>query len=345
MAKGKRADHQGAVSAIYDKTYRTMGLPPRILGGLKEAMLAASKESGGDKKSIKVAAKTFLKEKGYKKGKKVKAGRAKREPAEEKEEKKGKKKRSKKSSGDESKAEAVLKKHAPNALKGDPDNGVPKGNIDVTKLDRRTLKGMAVDLGVGYKKKWDDDELRSKVAAAMVGMDEEVAKHIQAIDPTKLASVKDCVGLLIDLTKGVCIACPLQSQCRELMEEHRADGFDIFKKLRKGKDHIEQYNKKEEKEGSSDSGAIEVNTSVNSKKLPDVKVKVDGEKVAIAGEAHDAYRKSIKAVKKAQPKTLKEMMKIVHRFNPPDENTKAAKKTLRLFVVSYFTAIGLIKLM
>lgn len=230
------------VDELFTKHVKPMKLPPRLAGQIVKAMTKAAKKSSGDTKAMKGAIGAYLTERGYdpETGKKNKKGKkAKKEAKPAKSDKPTKIKKASKASKDapDPAKEKLEKAGATKAMKGDPDNGVPKGNIDLRKLERKTLKGMAKDLGAGYEKEWSDDELRANVAKKMIGVDASLMKKLSTASADKIAGLDDCTGVLIDLTKAICITCPAQEDCRKLFEQHRADGFKIFDELQSEGDH------------------------------------------------------------------------------------------------------------
>jgi len=224
----------------------------RLSGDIKTEMFKAAASSNGDKAAIKAVIPAYLAARGRdpttgakikgavtakppKKAKKEKESPKSDEAAAPTEEPKKKKKKIEAQEGAVDPAkDALIAAGAKTALKGNDEAGVPKGNIDLRALKRPTLKGMAIDLEVKYKKKWTDDELRAKVARKMIGMDSSAVAAIAAADPAKVEGLTDCVGLMLDLTKAICITCPAQQDCRKLFEEHRKNGWKVFDGLKAG---------------------------------------------------------------------------------------------------------------
>lgn len=350
------AKHDELIDKLFTDEVKPMKLPPRLAGQIRHAMEAAAKKSKGDKKSTKAAIAAYLTERGYdpktgkklekakKKGKKAKAEK----PAKAKEEKPAKK--SKKSDRDPAK-EALEKAGASKkAMKGDEDAGVPKGNIDLRKLNRQTLKGMSKDLGVGYKKTWTDDELRAKVAKAMVGIDPTAMEKISKIDSSKLDQSKDCIGVLLDLTKAICITCPAQVDCRQTFEAHRADGWKIFDDLQPGTTveaviPAENLGKKAKKLGTGGTplglkldkkSKIEIVSFKKVKKLP--KVSVDGKAV----ESNMAFKPFLVDLKTEKPTTIGAFRDVVLKHYEAEEDDSDATKLTQWFA-QYATALGVLK--
>jgi hypothetical protein len=349
--------YEEVVTKLYLKYVKPMGLPPRLAGEIRHAMEAAAKKSKGDTKATKAAIAAYLEMKGYdeegtkkpkekkRKGKKVKkekkAKKAKKEDDEEEEEEEEEEKPAKKSkklkAGDADPAkEKLLKAGGKKALKGNVEAGVPKGNIDLRKLNRPTMKGMAADLGVTYKKKLTDDELRASLAKAMTGIDGVALEKLSKADPAKIAGLDNCIGLLIDLTKAICITCPAQTDCRKLFEQHRADGFKVFDDLKpdvKVKDVVEKSKKKKKVKTSN---AIVVVPFKKVKKLP--LVKVDGALVDNNMEHKDFLR----ALKVAKPETMEGFKAIVLTSYEADDDDKDGN-TLTGWFFKYCEALGVVK--
>lgn len=359
------ADHDELVQQLFTKYVKPKGLPPRLAGEIKHAMVAAAKKSKGDKKATKSAITTYLTERNRdpetgakldKPKKEKKAKKAKKEKKVKPLKKRGassdddaKPKRSKKPAKDapDPAKDALVAKGAKKALKGSEDAGVPKGNIDLRKLNRATLKGMAKDLGLKYKKKWTDDELRAKVAAGLIGMDDRVTAELAKADPAKIEALDDCIGLMLDLTKATCITCPAQEDCRKLFEQHRQDGFQVFASLQPGETKAASdipastlTKKLDKKKGDTfvADRPIEVYDAGKVAKLP--KVSVDGAEVPDNLE-HKAF---LIAIKKAVPSTLGEFRDVVLKhYNPTDADKEGA--VLTMWFVRYCTALGMAKVL
>jgi hypothetical protein len=350
--------HDELVTELWTKYVKPMKLPPRLSGQIKHALEEAAKSSKGDRKATRGAIAAYLKERGYdpETGKKLdkpkgKRGRKKKEATtsddSEAAPKKAKKKR--KGGDDDPARDAVEKVGGKKALKGDADAGVPKGNIDLRKLTRQTLKGMAVDLGLKVKKKWSDDELRLRVAKNMIGLDDATLVEIAKIDPSKVDAMRDCIGILLDLTKAICITCPAQVDCRKLFEEHRKDGFKIFQGLQPGTHDITKLvpaeglkKKLKKKEGEpitltwNPAQKIDVFEFAKVKTLP--KVEVDGKPVK--NMEHKAFLRSLK---KAVPATLGEFRDaVLTHYNAKEDDTDGIN--LVSWFVRYCTALEIIKL-
>lgn len=328
----------------------------RLSGDIKTEMLKAATSSGGDKAAIKAVVPAYLMARGRntetgakidgaakpKKEKKTETAAPTTAVAEEP-------KKKKKKDGDvvaDPAKDALIAAGAAKAIKGDDEAGIPAGNIDLRKLTRPTMKGMAIDLGVKYKKKWTDDQLRGKVARKMIGMDGVAVAAIAAADPAKVEGMTDCVGVLLDLTKAICITCPAQEDCRKLFEQHRQTGFKIFDQLRAG-----------DKASFGSTNGAQVEAKVTGPKLvakqadlplqptkmevQDVgkvsklaPVKVDGKDVN--NEDHKSF---LIAVKKGKPADLAAFQKLVGA-----EYETADLAGLTQWFVKYCVALGLIKL-
>jgi len=359
------AKHEEMIKKLFTKYVKPMKLPPRLAGQINHAMEAAAKKSKGDVKATKKAIKAYLTERGYdpETGKKLpKAKRAKakkeakakakarktREENDDNGDEERPKKKSKKSDADPAK-EKLEAAGAKKALKGDADTGVPAGNIDLRKLNRPTMKGMAKDLGIGYKKKWTDDELRTKLAKSMIGIDDKVMKEIAKADPAKIEGLDNCIGVLLDLSKAICITCPAQTDCRKQFEAHRSDGFKVFATLQPGSTQSDptvvpaaNLTKKSSPmpkpvDAFNADRKIEVYDFEKVKELP--KVEVDGAKVKSNME-HKAF---LRAVKKTVPETLGEFRDVVIKhYNAEPTDTDAVKLTM--WFARYCTALEVIKL-
>lgn len=352
----ERVDHKTKVQELYISKYKPLGLAPAHVTGLKAEMMKASKKHGGDTKAITSAVKAWMKEKGISttehKGKKARSVSAKVAPKDKKLDLPRKA-----DPGVVSPVVKILKQSAGGnaALKNDILKGVPKGNIDMTKLDRKTMKGMAADLNVTVKKSMSDDELRTALTKAMVGIDKTVEKQLDKLNPGKVSEgLKDCLGLFIDLTKATCIACPLQGTCRDLFEQHRQGGFQVFEQL-SGHDVkveplvelddapdevVEEPKKKKSKlKVFNPSRKIEVYDIGLIKNLKEP-VEVDG--VTITD--HLEHKKMLKQVMAEVPKNLGLLGMIVLKHMEPDDDTDEAKHTLITFFATYFEKLGLIEL-
>lgn len=345
------------VDKLFAKHVKPMKLPPRLAGQIKHAMEAAAKSSKGDTKETRKAIAAYLTERGYDpdSGKKLKKAKKPKKEKPAKKPKRAKKeaandnstaKKPKKSDKDPAK-EAVEKAGAKKALKGDVDAGVPKGNIDLRKLNRQTLKGMAKDLGVKYKKKWTDDELRAQVAKLMVGVDEKVTAELAKADPAKIDAQKDCIGVLLDLTKAICITCPAQTDCRQMFESHRADGFKIFQTLQPGSTNdggglvpasslTKKAKKKEATVEFDPKKKIDVFEFEKVKALP--KVEVDGAKV----KSNMEHKTFLRAVKEEVPETLGEFRDVVLKHYDASDDDKEGIK-LTTWFAKYCEALEVIK--
>jgi DNA mismatch repair ATPase MutL len=340
-------------------------------------LAAAAKASKGDPKATRKAIALYLAERGYdpESGKKLDAKPKKKASRKEKKEKKAKKKEAaasddddeeedddeededageeeakpkKKAKGGDPAKEKLIAAGAKKALKGDPDAGVPVGNIDMRKLNRQTLRGMAKDLGIKAKKKWSDDEFRSVVAKHMTGVDAAVTAAIAKADPAKIDALTDCIGILLDLTKAICITCPAQSDCRKVFDQHRADGFKIFETLQtnvatpatattvipaaslvKEKTVVAEVVLKPER-------AIEVYEITKVKELPTVEV--DGH--AVNNMEHKEFLRALVA---EVPATLQEFKNLVTaNYDASTDDPDALKLTM--WFVRYCTALEVIKL-
>lgn len=242
------------------------------------------------------------------------------------------------------------------ALKGDADAGVPKGNIDLRKLERATMKGMAKDLDVHYTKTMTDDELRAALAKTMVGIDATVMAKIASADPAKLDALHDCIGVAIDLTKAICITCPAQEDCRKLFNIHKEDGWKIFDQLQPGSTTKIDENMaklipaealtkpKKVKEAAKpvaptfDPAQVVENYEIGKvAKLP--MVKVDGGEVDNAG-----HKQFLIDVKKTSPETLGEFRDIVLRHYDADEDDDKDAVALTMWFVRYCVALDMITL-
>lgn len=361
------AKHEELIEELFTKHVKPMKLPPRLAGQIKQRMEAAAKKSKGDKKTTKAAIAEYLNERGYdpetgkklkKKPKKAKGAKPKKaskkskeddeDEEEEEEEEAPKKKKGKRAEADPAK-EKLEAAGAKKALKGDADAGVPAGNIDLRKLNRMTMKGMAKDLGVGYKKKWTDDELRTKLAKVMIGVDEKVTAAIAKADPNKIDALDNCIGVLIDLSKAICITCPAQEDCRTQFEAHRENGFKIFDKLAPGSEQTDptvvpaaSLTKKSKAlpkptEAFNADRKIEVYEFDKVKELP--KVEVDGAAV----KSNMAYKVFLRDLKASVPDTLGEFRDVVLKhYTAEDSDTDAVK--LVMWFVRYCTALEVIKL-
>ena len=350
------ADHEELVSGLFVKYVKPKGLPPRLAGEIKHAMTAAAKASKGDRKATKAAIVTYLTERGRdpETGAKLDKPKKEKKSKKEKKEKKAKplkkrgdkpdksskKKKAAKDAPDPAK-DALIKAGGKKALKGNEDAGVPKGNIDLRKLNRATLKGMAKDLGVKYKKKWTDDELRAKVGAAMIGVDERVTAALAKADPAKIEALPDCIGVMIDLSKAICITCPAQEDCRKLFEQNRVDGFKVFASLQSGETvpatSLTKKIEKKQVETFVADRKLEVYDAGKVAKLP--KVTVDGAEVPDNME----HKSFLIAVRKGVPSTLAEFRDIVlQHYNAADDDKEAV--ALTMWFVRYCAALGLIKL-
>lgn len=352
------AKHDELVAKLYENHVKPMGLPPRLAGEIRHALNAAAKATKGDRKGTKAAIVEYLTSKGYdaegkkldkpkkkgkrgrppksetsttKKGKKVKKTKAKKtaDDAEEVEEAAPKKRGRPSKDPAKEKLEAAGKP-GKKALKGDPEAGIPAGNVDLRKLGRPTLKGMVKDFDLGYKKSDTDDALRAKLAPHLVGMDSDVKKLIATSDPSKVEASKDCVGVLIDLTKAICITCPKQQDCRKLFNEHRENGWKMFQTIQP--DGAPAAKEK----GTAlpaDSKQIDVLKVGKLLKLPTVKI--DNEDVEVA-----THFKFLKDVKTSAPETVGELRAIMLKHF----KTTAPDDTLA-WLLKYTKAVGLINVL
>jgi hypothetical protein len=376
-----KVNHQEIVTELYTKTYKPLGLAPAHVTQLKGVLEKASKKNAGDKAAIKAAAKEWLKEKGISSKPKseeppVKVTKGKSDDADGggKKPKKGaapepEKVPAKKTvTPVESGAVKFLRTHEGGkaALKGDPLKGVPAGNIDMTKLDRKSLKGMAKDLNVTYSKEDSDDELRSKVSAAMTGLDKKAVELLDKADPQKVhgeKGLKDCIGLFIDLTRATCITCPAQKQCRDLFQAHKDGGFEVFKNL------LATSGVKEERIADEDEEpeAVEEKPKKGKKskkltynptrkvevydigKLKDVLPKLDPVTVmGIEIEDHVEHRPMLLAVKKAYGAgdidTWEDLSKVITEHVEPEDDSEEALETVIVFFTEYMRAIEMVEL-
>lgn len=348
------AKHEELIEKLFLKYVKPMGLPPRLAGEIKHAMEAAAKSSKGDSKETKKAIKSYLIERKYdpetgkklpkeKKGKKAKKAKKAVEADSDDE---PKKKKAKKGDADPAK-EKLEKAGAKKALKGD-DAGTPAGNIDLRKLNRQTMKGMAKDFELGYKKKWTDDELRVKLAKHMIGVDDKVTAKIKDMDANKIEALPDCIGVLLDLSKAICITCPAQTDCRKIFEQHRADGFKVFDNLAPGSTQIDptvvpatSLKKKSPLPKPVDAfnadRKIEVYDFGKVKDLP--AVKVDDVQVASNME----HKALLRDLKESVPETLGEFRDVVLKhYNADEKDTDSAKLTM--WFARYCTALEVMKL-
>jgi hypothetical protein len=325
------------VGELFTKHVKPMKLPPRLAGQIKHAMEAAAKSSKGDSKLMKKAITEYLTERGYdadsgkklKKAKKVKAEKPAKAAKPVKEEKPKKKRTAGKDDADPVK-EKLEKAGAKAALKGDADNGVPKGNVDLRKLERKTLKGMAKDLGASYSKEMSDDELRASVAKKMVGIDSKALEKLSKADPVKIEALDDCVGLMLDLTKAVCITCPAQEDCRKLFEQHREEGFKIFDTIQttEGVQIVPVANLSKKEKAKKDD-AITIVSFSKVKKLP--KVEVDGEAV----ESNMEHKEFLRDLKTEKPATMSAFRALVEKHYEADDAIVA-------WFTKYTKALGVI---
>jgi len=336
------------VDELFTKHVKPMKLPPRLAGQIVKAMTKAAKKSGGDTKATKAAITSYLTERGYnpetgkKLGKKAKAAKAAKEKPAAKEEKAApKKKKASKNDADPVK-EKLEKAGAKGALAGDEESGVPKGNVDLRKLSRKVLKGMAKDLGAKYEKEMSDDDVRASVAKKMVGLDSKVMEKIAKADPAKIEGMDDCVGVLLDLTKAVCITCPAQEDCRKLFEQHRAEGFKVFDTIQAGDGThqivpVENLGKKKAKKDKEAKPAVDPATKIDVFEFKKVKLLP---KVELEGETVDnmEHKEFLRALKSEVPETLGEFRTLVetHYDDVSDEVFK--------FFVDYCTKLEVIAL-
>lgn len=359
-----RVSHKDKVAELYTNNLKALKLAPKHVIAIKDAMLKASRRSNGHAKSIMAAANAWLKEKGIvskektkeKTAKPNKSKKAAPEPAPEP---------PKKGRPPTSAAETILKQSEGGnvALKGDHLKGVPKGNIDMTKLDRKTLKGMAADLGVTITKSMSDDEVRNAVSTAMIGVDKKVVQSLDEMEPAKVDELKNCIGLFIDLTHAACIACPVQKQCRDLFEQHRQEGFVVFERLKA------KLTKKVEDDDDGEKTA-EVLAEEDDNKKGKKKEKKNGRRlsydpkrevecydvgkikefiktldtVSVNGVEVDEHDfKLLLDLKKTVPENLKEVADVITRHYEPDDDSKESFETLVMFWVEYFEQIGILK--
>lgn len=348
------------VEGLHQKKVKPLGLPPRLSGSIKAAMYAAAKESKGDAKETRKAIKAYLTEKGYdpETGKKIDKPKGKRgrppkvkpekvdddeddededdeddeeddEEEEEETEADEEAKTSKKPSPTDPAKKKLKNAGGKAALKGDSERKVPVGNIDLTKLDRRTLRGIAKSLGK-YNKAWTDEETRTAIAKNLVGMDDAALAKISKADPSKIEGLDNCVGVLLDLTNAVCVTCPAQSDCRKAFELHRKDGFKIFDNL-KPDVPVEKLLKNTKPEF-----AIVVKKLKKVAKLPTVK---DGDGDDIDNSEHGVF---LKKLKKANPTTRTDFDKVVlASYDPSDDDKDGSKLTAWCF--DYVTKLGVLK--
>jgi hypothetical protein len=359
------------VNKLFKKYVRPLGLPPRLAGQCRHAMTEAADKAEGDSGAIKAAIPEYLKSRGYdEKGNKVgkptkpakdngdngstkKAKKSKKEKKAKKD-KKNKKDKSEDDGGSSTSSNDVpKKKSAPTAdpakdaivesgnkaaIKGDVDKGVPKGNIDLTKLDRKSLKGMARDLGARYKKAMSDDEVRASVAKAMTGIDPTAWNKIANADPVKIEGLDSCIGALIDLTQMACIVCPSQEECRKLFEQHRQDGFKNLDALAKGAAVVPVSNltKETNKLATYNASAkVEVFPFKKVAKLPSVKV----DEKDVTNADHEDF---LRAVRKSVPTNLGEFRDVVLKHYETHETDKEGT-SLTMWFARYCTALGVIK--
>ena len=348
------------VKKLFDKYVHPMMLLPRLAGSILKAMTKADRRSKGNAKEIKAAIPAYLESKGYdakgnkkakKKGKRgVKKTKAKKiaKPAKEAKTKATKvAKASKAPKGAKDPVKEILEtKGGKKALKGSIDAGVPKGNIDLRRLDRSTMKGMAKDLDVTYKKAMSDDELRSALAAKMIGVDATLTAAMKNIDTVKVDALNDCIGIAIDLTKAICITCPAQEDCRKLFELHRADGWKIFQTLKPDaatdidvpKEALTKKPKKAKEEAPAFNAKQELTLYEVGKVATLPTVEIDGGKVD--NSEHKAF---LIAVKKGDPATLGDFRDLVLAHYTADDDDKDGTVLTQWFV-RYCVALNMIDL-
>ena len=349
------------ISTLFVKYVKPMGLPPRLAGECKHAMEAAARKAKGNAKAIKAAIPTYLEERGYDaKGKKkaVKKARAGKTKS-TKEEKTApktpaknhppvarvtKKDRAAADAPDPAR-EGAVKSAGKTVVQGDNERGVPKGNIDLSKLERKTLKAMASDVGATIDKDMSDDAVRSKIAEKLTGYDGTAKAKIKAGVEAglKIDELDNCIGLFIDLSQAVCIACPAQSDCRKLFEEHRAGGFKVFEvapkvvsadavvaKTKETKETKETKAPKFDKEK-----AISIVPFKKVVKLPSVKM--DGQDVD-----NMAHKSFLRDLKEKSPTTLGTFRNVVlahYTHAPEDKNGKS----LAMWMVNYCEKLSILK--
>lgn len=315
------------VEQLFTDEVSPRGLPPRLAGNVKKAMLKSAKKSAGNAKAIKKSITEYMEERGYdpKTNRKVtlKRGRGRKTAAKKtrptkksaKEDRRGARMKTTddKKSKDPAK-DAVVAAAGKKAVKGNPEKDVPAGNIDLGALERQTLKGMTKDLGLTYKKSFTDDELRKALAAKLIGggSDKAILDKLKAsnADPAKLSSKIDgldsCVGILLNLSEAVCITCPKQEPCRQKFEENRANGFKNLDALMGGATPlipVEAVTAKKDKKAKKEAKAEEATlTYAPFEKVKDLsKVKMEGERVK-----NFDHKEFLRAINKKQPKTRKE---------------------------------------
>ena len=312
--------YEKATQELYEKSYKGKGLAPAHVRQLKAAMQKAARKSKGDVKAMRAAARAYLKEKGLKLSSggesAAKKTRSKKAPT---------KRTSKKTTAPEVSEDlspAERRVYESRAFTNE-------GTLDLRRLSRKTLVGIAKDFGLKTLKSHSDDDVRKAIAVQMTKAPKDLDTLWQGIDPTKL---EDCVGVFLDLTNVTCLSCPSQAACLKNFKANVRDNFEsVRKKAPRGGDTGKKKPEVKASPKNAAKGKYQVTQKIDCFAIDKLSKKSD-------------YYDLVNAVMDQIPETIGELSGIVLAHFEPEKNTAKAQQVLVEFVVDELIKIDLIEL-
>jgi len=297
----------------YVTHYAGRGLAPKYVVELKKRLKSALRK--GEKPSL--AAKAFFKEKEITlKDKEEDTPKAAKPKAE---------------------AEAPV---AAKATKTEKTPVVPLPTMEVTKMDRKSLKATiaqlrAAGVDIEYKKADDDGTLARKVNDALVKIPSpEMIATLETIDPAKLSTVlqKDCLGLFVDMRSVNCLMCTTQAECVKEYLANLKGNFSVFKdamieiKVEEAAEEIEEEEiaavAEKTKKADKKAKAAAPETGKVSAIVWKAKRRIFVMDVANPNDEDDDVYSTVQAILDEVPSTMSELREIVQREWEYDDDAK-----------------------